>query len=147
MAVRPVRALERQGLLSLWETVFGDGGGFVNSFLDGTGVEIGGFAAVENGVTAAAAYTVGGISVGGVPYPYIYAVSTLPEFRGHGLGAEVSEACAAEAESRGGVPALHPVNSNVAGIVFLGLYKSLKNFTRSSGTVTIPTFGSIVANG
>ena len=81
MAVRPVRALERQGLLSLWETVFGDGAGFVNSFLDGTGVEIGGFAAVENGVTAAAAYTAGGISVGGVPYPYIYAVSTLPEFR------------------------------------------------------------------
>ena len=39
------------------------------------------------------------------------------------------------------------VNSNVAGIVFLGLYKSLKNFTRSSGTVTIPTFGSIVAKG
>ena len=113
MAVRPVRALERQGLLSLWETVFCDGVGFVNSFLDGTGVEVGGFAAVENGVTAAAAYTVGGISVGGVPYTYIYAVSTLPEFRGHGLGAEVSEACAAEAESRGGVPALHPAEPSL----------------------------------
>ena len=39
------------------------------------------------------------------------------------------------------------VNSNVVSINFFGLYISFNTFNLLSGTVTIPTFGSIVANG
>ena len=47
-------------------------------------------------------------------------------------------------------PATNPaisVNSNVVGTTLLGLYIFFKNSTRMSGTNTIPTLGSIVANG
>ena len=39
------------------------------------------------------------------------------------------------------------VNSNAVGINLSGLYKSFNIYSLSSGTVTTPTFGSIVANG
>ena len=39
------------------------------------------------------------------------------------------------------------MNSNVAGVSFFGLKMSFKMVSLSSGTLTIPTFGSIVQNG
>ena len=39
------------------------------------------------------------------------------------------------------------VNSHTAGVVFLGLYILDRTYKRSSGTFTIPTLGSMVANG
>ncbi len=39
------------------------------------------------------------------------------------------------------------VNSKVVGTVFLGVIISVNFWRRSSGTSTIPTFGSIVAKG
>ena len=39
------------------------------------------------------------------------------------------------------------IDSNVVGTVFLGVIISVSFCRRSSGTSTIPTFGSIVANG
>jgi hypothetical protein len=39
------------------------------------------------------------------------------------------------------------VNSTTAGIVLTGLNKLLRKSRRSSGTLTTPVFGLIVANG
>src|SRR5699024_12711490 len=44
------------------------------------------------------------------------------------------------------IPAIS-VNSNAVGIVFLGFTNSVNLFKRLSGTSTIPTLGSMVANG
>ena len=44
------------------------------------------------------------------------------------------------------IPAIS-VNSNAVGTVFLGTTNSVNLSKRASGTSTIPTFGSIVANG
>src|SRR5690625_3190893 len=44
------------------------------------------------------------------------------------------------------IPAIS-VNSNAVGTVFFGFTSSVNLFKRSSGTSTIPTFGSIVQNG
>ena len=39
------------------------------------------------------------------------------------------------------------VNSNVVGIVLFGIYIFSNTSTLLSGTITVPTFGSMVANG
>jgi GNAT superfamily N-acetyltransferase len=110
MTIRSFRAGDTAGALRLWKTVFGDDDNFILRFLGGSAR---GFVADEGGVIAAAAYIVDGISLGGRAWPYIYAVATLPEFRGQGLGAAVSLACAEQIELEGGVAALRPAEPSL----------------------------------
>jgi len=108
MKLRPYDSADRAALTSLWQTVFGDEPAFIEDFLTNLARPGRGYAAEIDGVLAAAAYIIDGIQIDGTPWPYIYAVSTLPEYRGLGCGAAVSRACAELICREGGVPCLHP---------------------------------------
>lgn len=101
------------GIFSLWSSVFGDGEDFVRPFLENIVVPGRGFVAIEDETVAAAAFIVDGIHVSAVKHPYIYAVSTLPEFRGRGFGKAVSLACAQLISKGDGVPCLHPAEPSL----------------------------------
>jgi len=113
MKIRKFEGRDREQLLHLWHTVFGDNYLFVGDFLDNVILPGRGFVADVEGSIAAAAYIIDGITVDGEPHPYIYAVSTLPEYRGHGCGEAVSRACAELIESEGGKASLHPAEESL----------------------------------
>lgn len=106
--IRAYRGGDIPEMSELWQTVFGDSEGFVDSFLrllPGMGTAA---VAEVNGKIAGAAYAVTGmelVSADGKAQPcgYIYAVAVAPEFRGSGTGraltersAELARECGAE---------------------------------------------------
>ena len=105
--IREYRGGDISEMSALWQAVFGDSEGLVNSFLELL-PDMGTAAVAEaNGVIAGAAYAVTGMELvcSGKTKPcgYIYAVAVAPEFRGSGLGraltersAELARACGAE---------------------------------------------------
>ncbi len=92
-------------LVSLWTRCFGDGADFVQRFLDHFGCEIA-VVSESAGAVSAAAYV---IPTGGIRFPggesrscsYIYALSVLPEYRGGGLGKEITHAAVRFSAERG----------------------------------------------
>lgn len=100
-------------LCHLWQTVFGDDTAFVGDFLTSILLPERAFVADDNGHIVAAAFIIDGISVGDIAYPYIYAVSTLPEYRGGSLGSILSIACGDVIAATGDVPALHPAEPSL----------------------------------
>ena len=90
----------------LWQAVFGDSEGLVNSFLQLL-PDMGTAAVAEvNGKIAGAAYAVTGmelVSASGKVQTcgYIYAVAVAPEFRGSGIGRALTERSAELARDRG----------------------------------------------
>ena len=113
MIIRRFEDRDCPQLIALWQTVFGDSEAFVCDFLDYIVFPGRGFVAEIEGMIAAAAYIIDGINVSGTPHPYIYAVSTLPEFRGRGYGEAVSRACAELISAEGGKAALHPAEESL----------------------------------
>lgn len=109
LKIRKYGKTDYKDLVELWSRVFGDGEDFVVNFLDNIADGETSRVAEIDGVVVAAAYVVAGISVLGEDYPYIYAVSTLPEFRGRGLGRALSVACARSAPNS----ALHPAETSL----------------------------------
>ena len=89
MTPRPSRPGDEPGLKALWSAVFGDTEAFIDTFF--RAVYTPGMAAVaeRDGQIVSAAYRV---PFG--PYAYIYAVGTLPAYRGRGLGRAVTLAAA-----------------------------------------------------
>ena len=115
MSVRPFVPGDREQLIGLWQAVFGDDARVVGDFLDRIVRPGRGMVWDEAGQLTAVAYIIDGIRLDGRDCPYIYAVSTLPAFRGRGYGAAVSNACAALIESQGGIAALHPAEESLFG--------------------------------
>lgn len=113
MITRQIRSSDREQLIALWQSVFGDSVDFIEDFLDNVMLPSRGFVAEVDGKIGSAAYIIDGISVSARPFPYIYAVSTLPEHRGLGMGEAVSLACARQIESEGGTAALHPAEDSL----------------------------------
>ncbi|MGE4353260.1 MAG: GNAT family N-acetyltransferase [Oscillospiraceae bacterium] len=113
MILRRFSTADYPGLIHLWHTVFGDDESFISHFLTHIIKPAQGFLVEEDGITAAAAYIIDGITVSGREFPYIYAVSTLPEYRGRGFGEAVSLACAELIASEGGIASLHPAEENL----------------------------------
>lgn len=113
MSVRPFSPDDREQLIGLWQTVFGDSREFITEFLDCVVRPGRGMVMEEADQIVAAAYIIDGIRFSERPTPYIYAVSTLPAYRGKGYGAVVTAACAAEIEAEGGIAALHPAESGL----------------------------------
>ena len=113
MSVRPFTDEDRPQLVHLWQTIFGDDAAFIHTFFNRIVLSGRGMIWDENGTVAAAAYIIDGITVDARSFPYIYAVSTLPEFRGRGYGAAVSSACADLILAEGGVPVLHPAEASL----------------------------------
>ena len=104
--IREYRGGDIPEMSELWQTVFGDSEGFVDSFLrllPGMGTAA---VAEVNGKIAGAAYAVTGmelVSAGGKVQTcgYIYAVAVAPEFRGSGTGRALTERSAELARARG----------------------------------------------
>ena len=104
--IREYRGGDIPEMSALWQAVFGDSEGLVNSFLQllpdmGTAV-----VAEVNGKIAGAAYAVTGmelVSASGKVQTcgYIYAVAVAPEFRGSGIGRALTERSAELARARG----------------------------------------------
>ena len=104
--IREYRGGDIPEMSELWQTVFGDSEGLVDSFLrllPGMGTAA---VAEVNGKIAGAAYAVTGmelVSAGGKVQTcgYIYAVAVAPEFRGSGTGRTLTERSAELARARG----------------------------------------------
>lgn len=104
--IREYRSGDIPEMSALWQAVFGDSEGLVNSFLrllPGMGTAA---VAEINGKIAGAAYAVTGMELvsadGNVQNcGYIYAVAVAPEFRGSGKGRALTERSAELARERG----------------------------------------------
>ena len=104
--IREYRGGDIPEMSALWQAVFGDSEGLVNSFLQLL-PDMGTAAVAEvNGKIAGAAYAVTGmelVSASGKVQTcgYIYAVAVAPEFRGSGIGRALTERSAELARARG----------------------------------------------
>lgn len=104
--IREYRGGDIPEMSALWQAVFGDSEGLVNSFLQLL-PDMGTAAVAEvNGKIAGAAYAVTGmelVSASGRVQTcgYIYAVAVAPEFRGSGIGRALTERSAELARDRG----------------------------------------------
>lgn len=104
--IREYRGDDIPEMSVLWQAVFGDSEGLVNSFLQLL-PDMGTAAVAEiNGVIAGAAYAVIGmelVSASGKVQTcgYIYAVAVAPEFRGSGIGRALTERSAELARAQG----------------------------------------------
>ena len=104
--IREYRGGDIPEMSALWQAVFGDSEGLVNSFLQLL-PDMGTAAVAEvNGKIAGAAYAVTGmelVSASGKVQTcgYIYAVAVAPEFRGSGIGRALTERSAELARDRG----------------------------------------------
>ena len=104
--IREYRGGDILEMSALWQAVFGDSEGLVNSFLQLL-PDMGTAAVAEvNGKIAGAAYAVTGmelVSASGKVQTcgYIYAVAVAPEFRGSGIGRALTERSAELARARG----------------------------------------------
>ena len=104
--IREYRGGDIPEMSALWQAVFGDSEGLVNSFLQLL-PDMGTAAVAEvNGKIAGAAYAVTGmelVSADGKAQTcgYIYAVAVAPEFRGSGIGRALTERSAELARARG----------------------------------------------
>ena len=101
---RPVRAGDEAALTALWHESFGDPEELIRVFLQLL-PEMGfGLAVFSDGRLAGAAYMIEAVAyIGGeeLPCAYLYAVAVDPAFRRQGLGASLSQGCAALARQRG----------------------------------------------
>lgn len=92
--IREYRENDTEALSGIWQSVFGDDPEYIHAFfslLPRTGT---GAVAEKDGKPAAMAFAMTGINYGDKSCAYIYAVATLPEHRGQGLGEAVSRAAA-----------------------------------------------------
>lgn len=92
--IREYRESDADAICTIWQSVFGDDINYIRAFLTllprmGTGA-----VAEKEGKAAAMAFAMTGIEFENRSCAYIYAVATLPEHRGQGLGEAVSRAAA-----------------------------------------------------
>lgn len=95
-AARPSRPGDESALKEIWKVAFGDDDEFIDRFM--AEVYTPGTASVAemDGNVVSAIYLLTGTAMvmpdgKAVPAPYCYTLGTLREYRGHGLGASVSE--------------------------------------------------------
>ena len=95
--LRPSRTADRAELAALWRTAFGDPDDYIDSALDNLWVPENAVVAEADGKVVSAMYVLGGIEL--FPYRrrqlsagYTYALATLPEYRGRGIGSAVYKA-------------------------------------------------------
>ena len=99
--IREIRPEDAPGLIDLWCRVFEDPEELPAAFLrllPGMGS---GAAAFADGTLAGAAYIVTGLTVGNKRAAYLYAVAVHPEYRGLGLGKDLTRAACALGRTRG----------------------------------------------
>ena len=103
---RALRQGDREALVSLWTRVFGDPAELVEAFFDLLPEMGSGAVAEENGRVLGAAYLIDGftlLSPDTAPKKcgYLYAVAVEEQFRGKGIGAQLSQAAASIGKARG----------------------------------------------
>lgn len=100
--LRPASDADRPALRDLWQRVFGDGDAYIDSFFERLLPGGGCVVAEADGRPVSAMYVLRGLLL--LPYrkkrltaAYTYALATLPEYRGRGIGTAVYKAANAEA--------------------------------------------------
>ena len=96
---------DKSELIRLWSSSFGDPDDMVEDFLSNFGIGTG-VAGIKDGKIVCAAYI---LPTGGIHLPhgvthsccYIYAVAVLPEYRGFGLGREITKEAVRISKERG----------------------------------------------
>ncbi len=129
---------DREALKSLWKTAFGDGDDYIDSFFENLWQPENAVVAEVGGEVVSAMYVLPEIAL--FPYrrktlsgAYTYALATLPEYRGRGIGTAVCKAandralaladaaCVLPAE-----PGLYPFYENASGAKALGCVKEAR---------------------
>lgn len=130
--IRSWRPSDQPQLRQLWHEVFGDDLSYIDSFQAHLLHPDGCVVAEADGRIISAMYILTGIRLPSCPFDdrtagYIYALATLPEYRGHGIGRAVCRAAAASALETCGaafvLPAeasLYPFYENILGAVRFG---------------------------
>lgn len=128
-AARPSKTGDEAALKEIWKVAFGDDDEFIDRFLKE--VYTPGMASVAemDGNVVSAIYLFRGTSLvmpdgRAIPAPYCYTLGTLREYRGHGLGAAVSEHIMRSAMESAPLVALVPAESSLYGwyAATFGLY-------------------------
>lgn len=99
--VRPARPADAADAAKCWEAAFGDGPDFVRDMLASAALlENAAVAEAEGGVRSVM-FAFDGLDFAGTRMSYLYALCTLPEYRGRGMGAAVCLALARQCFDRG----------------------------------------------
>ncbi len=118
MLVKQINLTEhRAGLLALWKTVFPEDADFAAAFLDKALPPVTGWTCLVDDQPVSAAYFLPAhLHIGDVTCTaqYVYAVATLPEYRG--LGCASSLLCAAAQQYDDDLFYLYPATSSAAGL-------------------------------
>ena len=113
VALRCSRPGDEPALKALWKLVFGDGDALIGAFFDTLYVPGGAVVAVQGGEILSAAHLLRGVTLrsaagDGTPAAYFYALATLPQERGRGLGRAVTAECIRLSRDRGETFCLMP---------------------------------------
>ena len=103
-----------EGLRALWCEVFGDAPGYVDAFYENFGEDIKGYAVTDEGgrvLSALTCYLCG--SFRGQPAYVSYAICTLPDHRGRGLGAMLVSQVRDAVLEKGGVSVISPAEPSL----------------------------------
>jgi len=104
--IRPSRPGDEPQLRAIWKTVFGDGDAYIGGWFGRMYAPGDALVCEADGRLVSSAYVaeLGGLSAPGaacVPVCVVYALGTLPEYRGRGAGADVTRAALERCLARG----------------------------------------------
>ncbi len=119
-AVRPSRPGDEPALKGIWKAAFGDDDEFIDRFMAEVYTPGNASVAEMDEKVVSAIYLLTGTAMvmpDGKAFhaPYCYTLGTLPEYRGHGLGASVSEHIMRSAMSSAPMVALVPAEPSLYG--------------------------------
>ena len=132
--LRPATAADAPDMIDIWTRSFGDSPEFVSALLKEADLLSGALCAKAAGKVKSVMFAFEGLSLGGVPAAYLYALCTHPDARGHGMGSAVVRALAERCFDRGAeLVFLAPADAGLAA-----WYERILNAKPMSGFEDIP---------
>lgn len=116
--IRPWRPEDRPALRALWQTAFGDGADYIDGFFARFPAPGGCVTADVGGKAVSAMYILGDVTVHtgrhtALTAGYTYALATLPEYRGRGIGGAVYRAAVSAALEKADAACVLPAEAGL----------------------------------